>query len=239
MRRTRSAGFTLIERRNRSVRAAPRVAARARIPRSAATVTDSDTKHLVAAAANQDRAAIEQLLVRQLPGLEAFVRLRMGPGMRALAQPPDLVQSVCREVLEDLSGFEFRGEGAFRHWLYTRAENKLREKHRYHSAGKRDRGREVTAPEGTTFLPAYQTLCTPSRELEMREAIQRIERAFDQLPEDYREAITLHKLCALSHAEIAERMNRSEGAVRNLVYRGLSRLALLVDAGDDESSTRN
>ena len=46
----------------------------------------------------------------------------------------------------------------------------------------------------------------------------------------YREAVTLHRLCGLSHAEIAERMNRSEGAVRNLVYRGISRLALLVDA---------
>jgi RNA polymerase sigma factor (sigma-70 family) len=60
--------------------------------------------------------------------------------------------------------------------------------------------------------------------------MQRVEAAFDELPEDYREAITLHKLCGLSHAEIAERLGRSEGAVRNLVYRGISRLALLVDS---------
>jgi RNA polymerase sigma factor (sigma-70 family) len=66
----------------------------------------------------------------------------------------------------------------------------------------------------------------------MRETIRRIEAAFDQLPDDYREAVTLHKLCGLSHREIAERMQRSEGAVRNLVYRGISRLALLVDGGD-------
>ncbi|MBZ0152963.1 MAG: sigma-70 region 4 domain-containing protein, partial [Planctomycetes bacterium] len=50
--------------------------------------------------------------------------------------------------------------------------------------------------------------------------------------DDYREAVTLHKLCGLSHQEIAERMQRSEGAVRNLVYRGISRLALLVDGGE-------
>jgi RNA polymerase sigma factor (sigma-70 family) len=60
--------------------------------------------------------------------------------------------------------------------------------------------------------------------------MRRVEAAFDQLPEDYREAVTLYKLCELSYAEIAERMKRSEGAVRNLVYRGISRLALLVDA---------
>lgn len=194
--------------------------------------SDSPTAALVAAAKRQDRPAIEQLLVRHLPGLEAFVRLRMGPGMRAVATPPDLVQSVCREVLQDLSGFEFRGEAPFRAWLFTCAENKLREKHRYHHAEKRDVGAQVSLPDASTFLPAYRTLCTPSRDMEMREAIQRVEAAFDQLPDDYREAVTLHKLCGLSHAEIAERMNRSEGAVRNLVYRGISRLALLVDAGD-------
>jgi RNA polymerase sigma-70 factor (ECF subfamily) len=192
----------------------------------------NDTRALVEAAARQDRSAIQQLLVRHLPGLEAFVRLRMGPGLRQKATPPDLVQSVCREVLEDLTGFEFRGEAPFRHWLFTRAENKLKEKHRYHAAEMRSRSREETLPDGSTFLPAYRTLCTPSREVEVREAVARIEAAFDQLPDDYREAITLHKLCGLSHAEIAERLERSEGAVRNLVYRGISRLALLVDGGD-------
>jgi RNA polymerase sigma-70 factor (ECF subfamily) len=200
----------------------------------------TETRRLVEAAGRHDRAAIEQLLVRQLPGLEAFVRLRMGPGLRSHASPPDLVQSVCREVLEDLTGFEFRGEAPFRHWLYTRAENKLREKNRYHKADKRSRDHERSLPDGSTFLPAYRELCSPSRDLEVREAVARIEQSFDQLPEDYREAITLHKLCGLSHAEIAERMGRSEGAVRNLVYRGISRLALLVDAaeGGDTAPTK-
>lgn len=192
----------------------------------------SQTEALVAAARHRQPGAVEQLLVRHLPGLEAFVRLRMGPALRGLLTAPDLVQSVCREVLEDLDDFEFRGEAPFKHWLFVRAENKLREKHRYHTAGKRDRHKAVPLPDATTALPAYQTLCTPSRDLEARETMRRVEAAFDQLPEDYREAIALHKLCGLSHAEIAARMQRSEGAVRNLVYRGISRLALLVDGGD-------
>ncbi|MBL8729258.1 MAG: sigma-70 family RNA polymerase sigma factor [Planctomycetes bacterium] len=196
---------------------------------------DAPTAELVAAAAQQDRAAVEQLLVRHLPGLEAFVRLRMGPALRGLATAPDLVQSVCRDVLGDLDGFEFRGEAPFRAWLYVCAENKLREKHRFHHRDKRDVAAAVPLPDASTFLPAYRTLCTPSRDVEMRETIRRIEAAFDQLPDDYREAVTLHKLCGLSHREIAERMQRSEGAVRNLVYRGISRLALLVDGGDTGS----
>jgi RNA polymerase sigma-70 factor (ECF subfamily) len=189
----------------------------------------NQTAALVAAAKQKTPGAVEQLLVRNLPGLEAFVRLRMGPVLRGLLTAPDLVQSVCREVLEDLGAFEFRGEAPFRHWLFVRAENKLREKHRYHGAEKRDHSKLSALPDATTAFSAYQTLCTPSKDLEVRETMRAVEAAFDQLPDDYREAITLHKLCGLSHAEIAERMQRSEGAVRNLVYRGISRLALLVD----------
>ncbi|MEZ5967116.1 MAG: sigma-70 family RNA polymerase sigma factor [Planctomycetota bacterium] len=187
----------------------------------------SDT--LITAARQRDRRAIEELLVRHLPPLEAFVRLRMGPALRARLTAPDLVQSVCREVLEDLGDFQFRGEAAFRHWLYTRAQNKLLEKRRYVDADKRSPAREESPGEGSAFLSCYHTLVTPSRVMAAREDIARIEAAFDALPDDYREAITLHRICGLGHAEIAERMGRSEGAVRNLVYRGMSRLALQVE----------
>lgn len=193
---------------------------------------EQETASLVARAKQSDRGAVEQLLVRHLPNLEAFVRLRMGPALRGLMTAPDLVQSVCREALEDLSDFEFRGEAPFRHWLFVRAENKLREKNRFHRAEKRDVQKEQAMPDATTALSAYQSLVTPSKDLEVKEQMRRVEAAFDQLPPDYRDAITLHKLCGLSHAEIAERMQKSEGAVRNLVYRGISRLALLVDGGD-------
>ena len=76
-------------------------------------------------------------------------------------------------------------------------------------------------------LPAgYANLSTPSRDLQSREEVQRIERAFAELPADYQEAISLQRLCGMAYGEIASRMQRSEGAVRNLVHRGLSRLAL-------------
>jgi RNA polymerase sigma-70 factor (ECF subfamily) len=195
---------------------------------------DQENAELVARAKQSDRQALEQLMVRHLPNLEAFVRLRMGPALRGLMTAPDLVQSVCREALGDLSDFDFRGEAPFRHWLFVRAENKLREKHRFHHAEKRDRDKEQVIPDATTAMAAYETLVTPSKDLEVKEQMRRVEAAFDLLPPDYREAITLHKLCGLSHAEIAERMQKSEGAVRNLVYRGISRLAMLLDGGDTE-----
>ncbi|MBK8097600.1 MAG: sigma-70 family RNA polymerase sigma factor [Planctomycetes bacterium] len=192
------------------------------------------TEGLVKAAGSRDRAAVESLLVQQLPTLRGWLRLRMGATLRARLTADDLVQSVAREALADLADFEWRGEAAFRHWLYARAQNKLLERARFVGAEKRNPGREAELPadESQALLDCYANLCTPSRGLQSAEAMRRIEDAFDGLDEDYREAITLYRLCKMSYAEIAAKMQRSEGAVRNLVYRGLSRLALRLGQAD-------
>ena len=64
-----------------------------------------------------------------------------------------------------------------------------------------------------------------------KKELQRLERAFDELPPDYKEALFLHRVVGLRHAEIAKEMERSAGAVRNLLYRALARLSLLMEKG--------
>ena len=61
-----------------------------------------------------------------------------------------------------------------------------------------------------------------------REDLERIERAFAELPEDYREVILLSRLVGLSHREIAEDWGRKEGAIRVLLHRALARLSVLL-----------
>ncbi len=193
---------------------------------------------LVTQARAQDRAAVEQLLVRHLPGLQAWLQLRMGALLRARETPEDLVQSVAREVLGGLGDFQWRGEAAFRHWLYTRAQHKLVDKARFIGAERRSPARERELPEenSAAVLQPWGDLLTPSRDAVAQEEIARIEAAFAELPEDYQEAIGMKRLCGMDYPEIAERMGRSEGAVRNLVYRGLSRLALRLQALRKERS---
>ncbi len=199
----------------------------------------SDSTEALVRAASRDKQALEALLVRHLPQLQGWLRLRMGPILRSRETPEDLVQSVAREALGELSEFQWRGEAAFKHWLYTRAQHKLQDRVKYFGAQKRDPAKEISQPQDSqALLACYGNLCTPSRELAAHEALQRIESAFDELPEDYKEAITLYRLCGLDYPEIAIRMSRSEGAVRNLVYRGLSRLALRL-GGTASDGTRS
>lgn len=184
---------------------------------------------LVTQAASRNPEAIEALLVRHLPGLQGWLRLRMGASLRARETPEDLVQSVAREVLGELSTFQWRGEAAFRHWLYLKAQHKLVDKARFVDADRRSPARERELSPDASAAPmaaAFANLLTPSSVMQSQEEVRRIESAFAELPEDYQEAISLQRLCGMEYGEIAARMARSEGAVRNLVHRGLSRLAL-------------
>lgn len=177
-----------------------------------------------------DREFLDALLVQQVPALEAFVRLRMGGLLRKRETGEDLVQTVCRAAIESYDRLDYRGDAAFRRWLFGIAANKVLERIRLATAQRRDPAREQVLDElrASAVLDACRGLCTPSRELQSRETLACIEAAFDGLQDDQREAISLRRIAGLDYPDIAAAMGRSEGAVRNLVHRGLARFALLL-----------
>lgn len=195
------------------------------------TLEEAQIRALTEAAGNGDRAALEALLERYLPGLRAFLRLRAGPVIRARESSSDLAQSVCREILENAERFRFPSEQAFKHWLFTTALRKIVDRRDFYLAQKRDVRRERT-PAGARdsageaqLMACYQTFSTPSRQAMVREELERIERGFERLADEDREVITLAHVVGLSRAEIGERLGKSEGAVRAQLHRALARLA--------------
>jgi RNA polymerase sigma-70 factor (subfamily 1) len=166
-------------------------------------------------------ASVETLLMRHLPRLRVFVRLRVDAALRQRESSSDLVQSVCREVLEHAGTFTYDGEERFRAWLFTAALNKIRERKRSLATDKRDVDREVVLDGSRELADARMALQSPSEFAVAGELAQHMELAFDQLSEDHREVITLARVVGLSHAEIAQHMHRGEGAVRMLLSRAL------------------
>lgn len=188
-------------------------------------------------AARGEGRDIDALLAEHLPGLRGFIRLRSGPQLRSLEETTDLVQSVCREILLHRDRFQFPDEDGFRRWLYTTALRKIGHRAQHYRALKRDVGRTISLEGGRDsaeeLLNGYSKVCTPSQVVQAREQVSRIEAAFDQLPEDHREVVTLARIVGLSHTEIAERMGRTESATRSLLFRALERLSELL--GDEAS----
>lgn len=200
------------------------------------------TGTLVESASRGDAEAVEVLLERYLPGLEAFVRLRQGRLLKAKESASDLVQSVCREILQHIDRYRFRGEAQFKHWLYTTALRKIANRYEYYRAEKRDAAREIGLPASASgsvslsspgeVLRQVSFVRSPSRNLQAKEEIERIERAFEKLPDEARDVILLSRMVGLSHREIAEAQGRSEGAVRVALSRALARLSSLLEEKD-------
>ncbi len=173
-------------------------------------------------------AAMETLLERNLPGLQAFVRLRAGPSLLSHESSSDLAQSVCRELLENRDRYRHQGEEEFRRWLYTTASRKIANRHAFHRAHIRNADRHAAvdaAGDDPALLDACRRVSTPSGRLVSAEEVARIEAVLGSLSEERREVILLSRVAELSHREIAEHQGRSEAACRVLLHRALADLA--------------
>ena len=188
-----------------------------------------DSRELIERASRGDAVAVDELLERHLPGLEAYVRARISPTLLAVESGSDVVQSVCREVLEGFGEFEYRGEAAFRTWLYQAALRKLVDHQRHHQAQKRDLR---TTPASTLSTAEFALLATslrsPSGDAMLREELAALERGFARLAPADQEILRLIYVEGVSHAVAAERLGASEASSRKQLSRALARLARLV-----------
>jgi len=185
-------------------------------------------RELVAAAQQGDDAARGELLTRHLPALRAFVRLQSDSSTRQRESASDLVQTVCREVLEGLDAFRWDSAAGFRSWLYTVAHNKVRTRMRFWNAARRS-PRAEHAGGDELLLRVYGAIDTASQVAIHREEVTRLEEAFAELSEAHRQIILQSRLMGLKHKEIAARMGRSEEAVRSLLSRALVALSAKLD----------
>jgi RNA polymerase sigma-70 factor (ECF subfamily) len=180
------------------------------------------------------RPDLDRLLERHLPGLTAFVRLRLGAVIRANESCADIVQSACREVLAHADRFQFGGDANFRNWLFTTALRKITDRKRYWLAEKRRAPRDPrTAADAAAsedqVADCYRAAFTsPSEAAMRREDIDALERAFDRLSTDDREVIVLARIVGLTAPEIAREKGETVGAVRTRLSRAMVRLAALM-----------
>jgi len=189
-------------------------------------------EELARSASEGDEAAIERLLDDHLPSLRGYIARRAGRLVRERESASDLAQSVCREVLERLRDgrLAYQGPEAFKSWLYRAAVMKLMTRHRGWQAVKRDAGRERRPADEGSMAPTLEGLAvaggpSPSEAAMRQEDLEAFGRAFERLSERYQEIVLLHHVEALSHGEIAARLETSEANSRMLLSRALGRLA--------------
>jgi RNA polymerase sigma-70 factor (ECF subfamily) len=156
--------------------------------------------------------------------------------MRARLDPSDIVQEAQLEAYRRLPEYLKRRPMPFRLWLRQTAHQRLVMLRRFHlGTGKRDAGREVPLPEGSSLALARGLLApgpTPSQLLVDRERARRVQEAVAQLPEDDREILVMRNLEALSNGEVAELLQVDPPTASRRYGRALLRLRnVLIDCG--------
>ncbi len=206
------------------------VACKALLHRPLQRPTEYRTDHLVKDASRGDSTAVDELLERFQPELHAFLRFHMGREIAARESVSDLAQSVCREVLQDLSQFEYRGESSFKRWLFLQAQRKIASRGRFHAQLCRDPDREQPFDANDDFAIGAVDLLTPSRHAIAREDLAGFSQSVEALPEVQRRVLILCRGLGMSPAEAAAELGKTANAVRVALHRGLARLAVLLDA---------
>jgi len=153
---------------------------------------------------------------QHLPRVRAFVKRRLRPELARLESPSDIVQSACRELLSDLDR-----EAVLRGGIA--ALRKIIQKHRFHAAHKRNRGRTLLA--GSAVDAVIESATDPLSRLVEGERAERLARAMQRLPERYQRIIEWVHFDRVSHAEVGRRIGKSEDACKMMLSRAMAKLA--------------
>ncbi len=132
------------------------------------------------------------------------------------AEAEDVVQDACVRAMRFLPSF--RGEDA-RAWLFTIVRNTW-----YSRVTRRPAAIDPLPSDNAVDAPADDAP-SPEAKLLQQGDIERVRRALDALPVDFREVIVLREFEGMSYKEIAEVVQVPIGTVMSRIARARDRLA--------------
>ncbi|MFC1793418.1 RNA polymerase sigma factor [Planctomycetota bacterium] len=197
------------------------------------SVGNEKTQQLVALAKEGDQTALNQLCCVYGERVRRIIRFRLHRKLRSKLDSVDVVQDVLLLAMGGLKDFTYRSEGDFLRWLSRIAENKIRDIFDEFHTEKRDIRKEIPFKEhrrstGGTMSAALGPMRVPTPSVIMckKEALDRLEKALDELKPEYKEVVVLKRIEGLSYDEIGERIGKSAKAVSMLLYRAMTALTI-------------
>lgn len=176
-----------------------------RTKRDLSQATESDERLLVEAA-QKDTSRFAELYEQNFHRVYAFVARRV----RDRSEAQDLTAHVFQQALANLGKYKWKG-APFCAWLYRIASNAIADYAR--KQARETIGTGISATEQSTAI-----------DLEQGERRARLFQAVDTLPEDQRRVIVMRFADEKTIRQIADELGRSEGAVKQLQFRGLENL---------------
>lgn len=192
---------------------------------------DMDSMILVQRYRDGNGRALEVLFERYAERVERIVYVRSGGFLRSREQVADLVQDVLLKMFKDIDSYEVREDARFIDWAATICERTLRNRVRFHTAERRDAGREQALPQRAPNMEssvAWDVIAEdlpPPEQLSERERQLLVDDCIRELRDDHREVILLRDFAGASWDYITMTLAKeSKGAAQQLHRR--ARVAL-------------
>ncbi len=202
---------------------------------------DPNVSDLIQRCRQGEEAAREQLFQRYRHYLHVLAQAQLGRQLRAKCDASDLVQQTLLEAYRDFAGFQGSHERDLLAWLRRILAHNLFNEARHFAARQRDAAREVSLEHLQTGLDRSSAALSggiaadtpgPSQLAAEHEDAVRLANLLAQLPEDYQTVLLLRVFEGLPAEEVAQRMNRTAGAVRMLQMRALAALREEMESGE-------
>ncbi|MDZ4780007.1 MAG: sigma-70 family RNA polymerase sigma factor [Planctomycetia bacterium] len=191
-------------------------------------------QQLVERVRRADTAALADYVQAKRPQLLGFIEKQLSAALRRKVDPEDLVQEISADAFRALAQVDLAERDPFS-WLCQIAERRIIDAHRrYFGAQKRDAGREVQLQGGADSSQSplvdllIVSMTSPSSAFSRNQRENLLLAALDKLPGEQRDALRMRYIENLPSKEIAERLNKSDVAVRVMLTRSLKKLQELL-----------
>lgn len=199
----------------------------------------SDDDQLVRKVRGGDQNALAELIERSRGQLLATAARKMSDILKRSVEPDDVVQEAVTYCLKTFSELDCSTLDPMP-WIHQVLERRIIDAHRHFAAQKRaaDKGVQIgggptdSSPGLIDLLVASITSASQAFSRNRRE--EKLMQAMQQLTQEQQDALRMRYVENLPSKDIAERLNKSDGAIRVMLTRSLRQLEELLDEGTME-----
>lgn len=179
-----------------------------------------------------DRAALHELVARDMPWIRKRVHDRLGQALRHHGDTDDFLNEVVIDLLAYTPRFLAADGDVFRRLVARIVENSLRGRSEFYARLRRDQARQAPLPDDTVLALSgdRRPATTPSQHAARAEEEGWLRLALDLIEPDDRDLIVMREWNGDAFAAIGERLGVPENTARMRFSRAVGRLALQVEA---------
>lgn len=190
---------------------------------------------LLCQAMSGDRAALSGLLLSHYDNLRRHIDRRIVGNLQGLVAADDILHQAMVRAAQGIHDYQPRGEGSFRAWLKTIADNLIKDAQRRRCRERRasdPRAPMASRGQGSSWAAMAERIAAegtaPSVAGQRKETIGRLRAALASLSAEQREILERHYLQGESLDRIAEALGATKDSIRGICYRAKKNLRVLM-----------